>query len=266
MRLIFSCITTTLSVSFLLAQESQVEIVGRVINAESKDPVPFVHIVNNSKNVGTTSNTEGRFWIKMYSSDTLTFSAIGFNKYTFTLQENMDRDKLLVTIALNLSTMELQPVKVFAYRNEESLKKAIIDTEVPIEESNRMELPGFYYGPEKKPRDVHFGPAGIAVTGPFTLLSRKFGKEAKENKKVAKFTEKTRQRKQIDYKYNREVVKELTGLKEDKVDEFMIFCQLKDSFLDPASEYEIAVALNQCLVDFNRVTLADSVNNDPENH
>ena len=66
----------------------------------------------------------------------------------------------------------------------------------------------------------------------------------------------------IKAKYNQAVVMELTGLPEEKVEEFMEFCKLEDSFLGPASEYEIAVAVNKCMVDFSQITLSpDSIDN-----
>ncbi|MEM7107897.1 MAG: carboxypeptidase-like regulatory domain-containing protein [Bacteroidota bacterium] len=248
------------SVLISYAQESRIELIGQILNAETKEPVPFVHVINANQELGTTSNTEGRFWMKMKKTDTLKLSAIGFNSFLFTLKEDITTTKLYVTLELNSSTLELEPVKVFAYRNEQALKQAIINTKVPLEEdSQRIELPGFYYGPPKKPKDLRFGPNGITVTGPFALLQRKFGREAKESKKLLKLNKQNNYQKQIQSKYNKQVVMELTGLKEDQVEDFMEFCALKDSFLGSASEYEIAVAVNGCLTDLNKINVADSL-------
>ncbi|MEM6524639.1 MAG: carboxypeptidase-like regulatory domain-containing protein [Bacteroidota bacterium] len=264
----------TLLIAFLLfsvlngyAQEPRIELIGQILNAETKEPVPFVHVVNENQKLGTTSNTEGRFWMKMKKSDTLKLSAIGFNPLLFTLKEEVTTMKLYVTLELNSSTLELEPVKVFAYRNEEALKRAILNTEVSLEkDSQSIQLDGFYYGPTKKPKDIHFGPLGISVTGPFSILQRKFGKAAKEKKKLSRFNKQSDYRKKIDLKYNREIVLELTGLKEDRVEDFMNFCQLKDTFLGPASEYEIAVVVSKCLTDFNKLNLVDSLTDKHPEH
>lgn len=91
------------------AQDNPVEIIGEIIDSEKKEAVPYVHIVNDQLKLGTVSNTEGRFWIKMQREDTLQFSAIGFDTFIFTLKDHVVSDKLVVTIELNLSTMELSP-------------------------------------------------------------------------------------------------------------------------------------------------------------
>ena len=265
MRLvIFFLLSLCITVSY--AQSDQIEIIGEIIDSENKEAVPYVHIVNDHLKLGTVSNTEGRFWIKMLKEDTLKFSAIGFETFMFTLKDEVTTDKLMVTIELNLSTMELQPVKVFAFRNEEALKRALLDTEVPLEEQQRgIQLPGFYYGPEKKPKDLVFGNNGVAISGPFSLIQKKFSREAKERKKISKFVQQTDYQKQIKAKYNQAVIIELTGLPEDKVDEFMDFCKLSDAFLGPASEYEIALAVNKCFVDFKATTPIDSIPKSKDN-
>ncbi len=165
----------------------------------------------------------------------------------------MTTDKLMVTIELNLSTMELQPVKVFAYRNEEALKQALLDTKVPLEEQQRgIQLPGFYYGPKKEVKISPFG-------NPLSFIASKFSREEKEKKMVARYQKQVDYQKQIRAKYNQSVVLELTGLPEDEIEDFMNFCKLNDSFLGPASEYEIAIAVNKCLVDFKSTTPLDSL-------
>ena len=124
-------------VHITFGQDKVIEITGEIVNSETKEPVPYVHIVNNHLNKGTTSNTQGRFWITMEKQDTLLLSAIGFETFAFTLKEEVTTDKLVVTIELNTATMELQPVKVFAFRDEAALKRALIETEVPLQEQQR---------------------------------------------------------------------------------------------------------------------------------
>lgn len=243
---IFILFLTAFSLSAYVskAQEHLIEITGTIVEAESKEPVPYVHIINRALGKGTVSNTEGRFWIKMNKTDTVQFSAIGFEPYFFTLKESVTTDRLNVTIELNTSTMELQPVKVFAYKDEQALKKAMIDMKVPIgTDDKRIQLAGFYYGPtrEVKPN----------LLNPISFLSSKFSREVKEQKKLAEHQQQENYQNLIKAKYNESIVLELTGLPEDKVEEFMTFCKLEDSFIGRASEYEIAVAINRCLSDFS---------------
>ena len=100
--LLFFALTNSFNVSSQeLDQETSVEISGRIIDAETKAPVPYVHIIHKALGKGTVSNSEGRFSIKMNKMDTLVFSAIGFESYAFTLKEKVQSDKLVITIELN---------------------------------------------------------------------------------------------------------------------------------------------------------------------
>lgn len=228
-----------------IAQEKTVEISGTIVEAESKAPVPYVHVVNQNTGKGTISNTEGRFWVQIAKTDTLLFSAMGFESYAFTIKKHVNSDKLDVTIELNTSTMELQPVKVFAYKDEQALKRALIAMELPLEQKQ-----SFTSGWTNTKKNIPAG-GGISIGGPVSALYNVFSKKHKANKKLKGYQEIYDHQKTIRAKYNEDVVVELTGLPEDKVEEFMNFCKLQDSFIDRSNPYEIAVAVNRCLKDFD---------------
>lgn len=236
-----------LGITPLLAQE--IEVSGQIIDQETKEAVPFVHIINASKNKGTVSNTEGRFWVRMDKTDTLQFSAIGFETYAFMLQPDVTSDKIDVSIELNTSTMELAPVKVFAFRNEQALKRALIEMDVPLEQNDKFSVPGL---PQAK---KEFSPSegGIGISGPLTMIAKAFSKEEKEKKLLKQYEKAYDFQKVLTSKYNETVVMEITNIPEDKVEDFMKFCVLEDAFIYRAMEYELAVVLNQCLLDFNKL-------------
>lgn len=242
-------VLTTLSVLFGIvcyAQTNTVEVIGEITNSETKEAIPYVHVLNvNSKN-GTASNTEGRFWINMAPGDTLALSAIGFQAYQFVIKEEIKTDKLIVNIELSPSTLELETVKVFAFRDEYALKRALIDTEVPLEKEDvGIKIPGV----KLSSRTVEGG--GISVGGPLTAIGNLFSKEVKEKKKMAQITKEHDHYKNASKKYSKKVVMEITGLPENKVEDFMNFCKIDNSYLAKATEYEIAVVINRCLVDYN---------------
>lgn len=227
-------------------QEQTIEINGTIVEADTKDPVPYVHVINKTMGKGTVSNTEGRFWMKMHKTDTILFSAIGFEPYAFIIKDQVTSDKLIVTIELNTSTMELQPVKIFAYKDEYALKRAILNMDVPLEEEKPIVVSN-WKGPSNT---LPGGGGGVSIGGPFSALYNAFSKEAKEKRKLQQYQKEYDYQKLIQSKYNEGVVKELTGLPDDKVEEFMEYCKLDDSFIGRASEYEIAVVVNRCLTEF----------------
>lgn len=231
----------------VFAQEAKIEVVGEIIDSDSREAIPYVHIVNKSTNSGTSSNTEGRFWIRINPSDTLLFSAIGFETYQFIINNQINTERILITIELSQSTLELEDVKVFAFKDENALKRAILDTQVPLKtEDNSLKIPGVYKKNWRAPEG-----GGVALGGPLTKLGNLFSKEQKELKKLKSVQKDFDAFQNTKAKYNVEVVMNITGLPEDKVEDFMKFCVLEDSYLLRATEYEIAVVVNQCLVDYN---------------
>ncbi len=210
----------------LIAQEAKIEVVGEIIDTETKEAIPYVHIVNKNTNAGTASNTEGRFWIRINPSDTLLFSAIGFETYQFIINNQINSERILITIELSQSTLELEDVKVFAFKDEYALKRAILDTKVSLkQEDNSLKIPGVY---NKNWRTPDGG--GVALGGPLTKLGNLFSKEQKELKKLQSVQKDFESFQNIKFKYNEEVVMNITGLPEDKVEDFMNFCKLEDSY------------------------------------
>lgn len=231
------------------ASAQEIEINGQIIDKETQEAVPYVHIINTTTNQGTVSNTEGRFWVTIDKSDTLNFSAIGFETYAFTLKENITTDKLIITIELNTSTMELAPVDVFAFRDEHALKRALIEMDMPLQKEKKLIIPGVKEAQKFNPS----GTGGLSMGGPLTAIAKVFSKEEKERKMLKQYQQKYDYQKVLTSKYNETVVMEITSLPEDKVEDFMEFCVLEDSFIYRATEYELTVVLNQCLVDFKKL-------------
>jgi len=224
-------------------EDSKITLNGEIVDAVDNSPVPFVHIINTSTAQGTASNIEGRFTIQMLATDTLMFSAIGFEKYIFTLSDDVDTKSINMTIVLDASSMELEPVKIFAYKDEHSFKRAIIEMDLPEEKPKRMQLDGFYYGPRKESK--------ISALSPISFIASRVSKRAIEKRKYAKVTaEYDKWIANVYNKYNPQFVQEVTGLPDDKVEDFMKFCKLGVSFIALSSEYEVVVAIQKCLGEY----------------
>ena len=258
MRFIFLLVFLMLFVSMKsMAQQAggvKITLDGEIISAIDDSPVPFVHIINTSTHQGTASNSEGRFEIQMSVTDTLLFSAIGFEKYIFMLSEKINTNSILVTIELDASSMKLNPIKIFAYKDEHSFKRAIIEMDVPEEKSNRMQLAGFNYGPRKEVKTSSF-------LNPISFIQNKLSKKEKEKRQYAKVTaEYNKWVINTATKYSPQIVQKITGLPEDKVGDFMKFCKLDNDFISLSSEYEVVIAIQKCLREYTaNDTPADTI-------
>ena len=226
----------------LYAQDDQgkkIILSGEIISTEENEAIPFVHIINKSSNKGTVSDADGKFKIPMNENDTLIFSAMGFDKYHFSLNKKPDNNQVFVKIELNTSTMELKPVEVFAYKDAESFKEAILEYELP-EENEQVKIPGSYEGPRKEVKP--------SPLNPVSFLAYAFSKEAKEKRKLAEVQQNSVSGYEIRKKY--EFLEEITGLQEKKLDQFLEYCEITFRMVKSSSEYELAIVVNQCLPSF----------------
>ena len=80
----FSCILLLLLPTCFRAQELILQ--GRVVDAETGDFLPYATI-SVGKGRGTLTNTEGYFRLKASSGDEVTFSFVGFEKYSMEAQD-----------------------------------------------------------------------------------------------------------------------------------------------------------------------------------
>lgn len=224
--------------------EQKTTIKGEVINKESGERIPYVHVIDKTTNQGTSTDQLGRFEIRINKTDTLIFSAVGFDKDTLLLSEMEVNVDGISQILLSPSTLELAPIEVFAYKDEAAFKQAILDLKLPEENSHNIIIPGASTGP---PKDLT---GKFALASPLTAVQNLFSKEAKELRKYQEVLKNYPQQKLIREKYNRQVVEEITGLKDDALNDFMLFCNVSDDFIIKANEYEIVLAVNKCYKDF----------------
>lgn len=98
--------------SFLLGLSllnAQYILQGQVVDAMTKDPLPFVNIGVLKKELGTVSNEDGFFFLEVpdeYATETLRFSMIGFDVRDFQVAE-------LETILLSNNTLVLAEQTTF---------------------------------------------------------------------------------------------------------------------------------------------------------
>ncbi len=223
-------------------QNSEQHIFGKILDDETKVAVPGVHILNKNSNQGTVSDIDGNFALKMSVGDSLLISSVAYQPHLLIFTDSIEFSQDKIIISIQPATIELAPVKVFAYKSAREFKNAVIALELPEETTTSLVIPGYYYGPKKEVK-TGFG-------SPISFLVGKFGKKAKQEKKFKAAKERDAYRNLISSKYNKEIVEKITGLKAEALKEFMDQCTLSDSFIENANEYDIIVAINNCFEEY----------------
>ena len=233
-------------IAFTASGQEMIPVNGKIINKATYEPVPSVHIINQNNGTGTASSVDGIFSIEVAAGDTLIFSAIGYSSHSLVITKDLQEVNLV--IKLDEKAMELNTVNVFAYKDLASLKRAIVNMDVPIKEDEKIALniPPATYAPEG---------SGLILTGGITALINGFGlnKAYNQQQKLKKLKVEANRHRIIREKYNEKVVQQLTGMEEEDARSFIKFCRLPENFVLESTEYEISVAVHRCLDEYKEL-------------
>ena len=224
----------------LRAQEGEPFLLkGRLMDADSKEPVPLATVLLIDKGQGTSGDSKGQFKVPVQVGDHIKISSIGYQPVEFIVteafRESKDEELLLLMIPV---VYELDSVVVIDLGEDFYLKR---------KKGEPIEIIGLPK-PTDNPRDwskpqVVVDGNGIGIFG----LLNAFDKELQQKKKVKKLQAALDAEKKIDEqikaKYNKAIVKEVTGIDDRVIDEFMEFCNFTDGEILKLSEYEITARL-----------------------
>ena len=224
-----------------LPADEPVRLSGVIVN-EADEPLPFVTVTNLATQQGVVSNEEGFFYITFPAQDTLQLSAVNYEAYPLYFGDTAQATNYDLKIRLSEKTYQLENVTVFAFKDEASFKRAVLALDDIPEEPKKIIVPGAYQGVPVKKK--------ASVASPLSFIYDRFSKRAKYERQVQQAQRDAAYQKTLAKKYNREMVGKITGLADQRLDEFMLYCQFKDKFIERSNEYDIILAINRCYRDF----------------
>lgn len=116
---------------------------GRIIDREEKDVLPYSSISVVNSNIGTISNTDGDFELKIPESmnrDTILFSCLGYRPYHQPIAEITDRNYI---IYLQPISVQLKEIKVTVINPQEILTKIL--SKISLNYSREPEIMTSFY-------------------------------------------------------------------------------------------------------------------------
>jgi len=125
-------VLVALDVSSQTAVEKVIQLSGIIIhNADSLHPIPYVNIGVKGTSRGTASNYEGFFSLPVYQSDTIQFSAIGYDRATLILPEKMESNRYSIIQTMNSDTIRLPESIIYPWPNIDEFKQAFLELDIP---------------------------------------------------------------------------------------------------------------------------------------
>ena len=239
---LFVLLITFEAVSQSLPADESIRLSGVIVN-EADEPLPFVTVTNLRTRQGVVSDEEGFFYLTFSAQDTLQLSAVNYEAYRLYFGDTAQATNYDLTIRLSEKTYQLENVTVFAFRDEAAFKRAVLALD-DLPKPEKVVIPGSYRGPRREKK--------ASIGSPISFIFDRFSKRAKYERQVQQARQEATYQKVLSKKFNRAMIEEITGLNDERLDEFILFCRLEDRFIEESNEYDIIVAINQCYRDFQQ--------------
>jgi len=226
---------------FNLKSQDIHKLFGEIKNYRDTTVIEDVHVINLSKKLGTTSNSNGLFKISASIHDSILFSVLGYEFEMIVVDSSHLELEHLNSILLNPKTYSIPDIYVWPYLTYAEFRRAFINFDRETPEVD-LRLPKGENEMAAAAANPH-----ISLGSPITALYMQFSKEGKELRKYAETLERDNYEKFLATKYNDTMVKRVTGIKTiEEVREFMKYCNFTDDFIARSSEYDIYAAILNC--------------------
>ncbi len=106
-----------------------VMLTGMVLDADSRDPLPYVNIQIRNTVYGTATDANGYFSLFISPGDTLNFSYIGYADARFVMPAKVTMNNYSLIQLMRQSTVMLSEVVIFPWPSVENFKQAFLDVE-----------------------------------------------------------------------------------------------------------------------------------------
>lgn len=131
---------------FSINAQSLTRIKGVVIDADTKEPLPFVNISFKGANVGTTTDFDGNFYLEtQWGTNTLQASFVGYKTLSKSVQLGKSQT---INFSLKNEAITMDEVVIKAdkkrYRNKDNPAVLLIKNVIEHKNDNRIESMKFY--------------------------------------------------------------------------------------------------------------------------
>lgn len=230
-----------LAVTTLRAQQLSSVFSGVALNVDTNEPVAFatIQVVNRKK--GMASTEAGQFKFEAQLGDEIKISSIGYHDYVFLITEEhlkIDEDYKVYMVP---KTYVLDSIVVVQMKDNFYLKKPRWDTLNFNNPYLNTTNPTDWSKPNVVPNTD--GTAGFAITG----FLNGFDKDLQQKKRLEMLKKadkfKAERKAEIEKRFNKTMVKDITDIDDRVIQEFMTFCDFRDGEILRATEYEMTVKI-----------------------
>ncbi|MGB0917918.1 MAG: hypothetical protein ACPGU4_10030 [Flavobacteriales bacterium] len=244
-----------LTLAFASYGQERVLLGGILKNHVSGEGIESVHVLNLTDSLATISNADGAFKIPAHLGDSIVFTSIGFfTKAIIVNAEHLAAD--FITIKLASRGYELSEVEVNPFGTKEQFREKFMALEV---DDGTIEIAGIKK-PSKNPRTIPITEdkneikKAKYILNPASFLYGNFSKDAKMRQELHRLNKEKERHKNNSKKFNEDVVYRITKYEDERLIEFMNYCNFSQSQILRYSQYELTVAILNKQRAFERIS------------
>lgn len=204
---------------------------GQVLSENGDIPISFAHVINTDRHWGVSADTLGFFNIWAKPGDTLNISAIGFDYLQYGVNGIIIDS--LIKFHLQYRYYDISEVSIVYFGTYKDFEYKVLNLELPKSEIN-AEFEKIFKHTEPPPLFIE-----PEITSPASLIYSMFSKEAKEIKKYVRLTKEEEELKDVNLRYNEQVVSSLTGLSKEEAFELIKFCNFQNDYIRSIDDYNL---------------------------
>lgn len=222
---------------------------GRIVEAGTINPLENVNIVNLNKVIGTATNQNGEFEIRVSVNDTLHLSYLGFKSIKVRVTNDWVNFGTSATIEMTELALALEEVVVSQMKLTGYLELDI--QQVPIQQNFRYSISGLNTGYESQPRSAGAITRVLgAIFNPADFLYKMFGKKPNEMHKLRKMKQDDEIRNILASRFDREMLTTLLQVDRVDLDLLITECNYSKDFIRTANDLQILDALSECYEEY----------------
>ena len=174
-----------LSPTLLFGQEQEkVVIAGVVVDADSAQTLPSVHLRVRNTTLGGVTGVDGRFRTRVHLRDTLVFSSVGYEPFVLVPGDSATERLTKLVIRMTPRVTLLEEVKIKEYVDITKYIRREYDTTVDMRKPQGTPLFERQKPKERKAVQMSAGPTGARLEGAVTAFANLFSSEYQQQKKV----------------------------------------------------------------------------------
>jgi hypothetical protein len=211
---------------------------ARLVNSRTGTPVVFARVIDKNLRAGVMSDSLGVFSLTAHLGDTLYVRSISFYPTMVTVSDSLFWQLRIPEIPLQEQVYELGAVDIYGWGTYQEFKYKVTHADVPVDRMKSV-MDNLKRAIKTLPEHPLQEQASIPLGSPVTAIYMWFSKEGKSIRRYEAAKERDKVFMLTYQKFNRDIVAQVTGLTNNLLDEFMMFCRPDDQFLLQANDYDI---------------------------